>query len=132
MPGPALHHLIADRLKSHISKNRGLGKNMSAAEYATLQAMLSDPSKLPNFFLGCQGPDFLFFNTKDMNPTLGKFVEFYFEVYDFIENFKRTLLKAVPQPVLDALAAFDEAANEVIEDSALLSELKQTFDDLNQ
>jgi hypothetical protein len=52
-------------------------------------------------------------------------------VYDFIEQFKRTLLEAVPQPVLDALAAFDEAVDEVIEDSALLSEIKQTFEDLN-
>jgi hypothetical protein len=132
MPGPALHHLIVERLKSHISKNRGLGQHMSPAEYAAIQALLSDPSKLPYLFLGCQGPDFLFFNTKDMNPTLGKFVEFYFEVYDFIENFKKTLLKAVPQPVLDALAAFDEAVDEVIEDSALLSELQQTFNDINQ
>ena len=31
-----------------------------------------------------------------------------------------------------ALAAFDEAANEIIEDSALLSEIQQTFDDLNR
>lgn len=132
MPGPALHHLIADRLKSHVSKNQGLGRNLSPAEYTAFQTLLSNPANLPYLFIGCQGPDFLFFNTKDMNPTLGKFVEFYFEVYDFIENFKKTLLQAVPQPVLDALAAFDEAVDEVIEDSALLSEIKQTFDDLNQ
>jgi hypothetical protein len=58
-------------------------------------------------------------------------VEYYMEVNDFIENFKRELLKVVPQPVLDALAAFDEAVDEVIDDSALLSEIKQTFDDIN-
>jgi hypothetical protein len=132
MPGPALHHLIASRLRAHISQNEGLGAHMSAAEYAQLQALLADPKNLPYLFLGCQGPDFLFFNTKDMNPTLGKFVEIYMEVTDFIENFKRELLKIVPQPVLDALAAFDEAVDEVIEDSALLSELKQTFDDINK
>jgi hypothetical protein len=132
MPGPALHHLIASRLRAHISQNEGLGAHMSAAEYAQIQALLADPKNLPYLFLGCQGPDFLFFNTKDMNPTLGKFVEIYMEVTDFIENFKRELLKIVPQPVLDALAAFDEAVDEVIEDSALLSELKQTFDDINK
>lgn len=132
MPGPALHHLIADRLKSNISKNRGLGRNVTPMEYAQLQELLLDPKNLPYFFLGCQGPDFLFFNTKDMNATLSKFVEFYLEVTDFIENFKRDLLKIVPQPVLDALAAYDEAVDEVIEDSALLSELQQTFNDINK
>jgi hypothetical protein len=132
MPGPALHDLIARRLRSNISRNEGLGENMSAADYARLQTLLADPKNLPYLFLGCQGPDFLFFNTKDMNPQLGKFVEFYMEVTDFIENFKRELLKIVPQPVLDALEAFDEAVDEVIEDSALLSELKQTFEDINR
>jgi hypothetical protein len=58
------------------------------------------------------------------------FVEFYFGVYDFIENFRKTLLKAVPQPVLDALKAYDEAKNEVIKNSALLSSLKRDFDAL--
>ena len=132
MPGPALHHLIANRMIAGIRRNSGLGRNMSAADYAQLQSLLSDPKNLPYLFFGCQGPDFLFFNTKDMDPTLGKFVEFYMEVTDFIENFKKELLKIVPQPVLDALEAFEEAANEVIEDSALLSELKQTFEDINK
>lgn len=132
MPGPAIHHLIVDRLKSNISQNQGLGSSLSTAEYTALQSLLSSPSNYPYLFFGCQGPDFLFFNTKDIDPTLGKLVEFYFDVYDFIENFKRTLLQAVPQPVLDALEAFDEAVDEVIEDSALLSELQQTFDNLNQ
>lgn len=132
MPGPAMHHMIVDRLKSRVQQNAGLGQTLSPADYAALQGLLADPKHLPYLFLGCQGPDFLFFNTKDMNPTLGKLVELYFDVYDFIEEFKRTLLAAVPQPVLDALAAFDEAVDDVIEDSALLSEIQQTFDDLNR
>lgn len=132
MPGPAMHHMIVDRLKSRIHTNKGLGSALSATEYARLQALLANPANLPYLFLGCQGPDFFFFNLKDLNPTIGKIVETYYDVYDFIEEFKRTLLEAVPQPVLDALAAFDEAVDEVIEDSALLSELQQTFDDLNR
>lgn len=131
MPGPAMHHMIANRLRGRIQTNSGLGSGPTAAEYAALQALLAQPKNLPYLFLGCQGPDFLFFNLKDLNSTIGDIVEAYYDVMDFIENFKRTLLDAVPQPVLDALAAFDEAANEVIEDSALLSEIKQTFDDLN-
>lgn len=132
MPGPAMHHLIADRLASRIQSNAGLGPAVGPAEYAQLQTLLADAKNLPYLFLGCQGPDFLFFNAKDVNPTIGEMVELYYDVYDFIEQFKRTLLKAVPQPVLDALEAFDEAVDTVIQDSALLSELQQTFDDLNR
>ena len=118
-----MHHMIANRLKGRIQTNSGLGSGPTAAEYAALQALLAQPKNLPYLFLGCQGPDFLFFNLKDLNPTIGDIVEAYYDVMDFIENFKRTLLDAVPQPVLDALAAFDEAANEIIEDSALLLSL---------
>lgn len=131
MPGPALHHMIVDRLKAEIQTNSGLGDTLTATEYAALQALLADPGNLPYLFVGCHGPDPFFFNTKDLNPTIGKFVEIYNDVADFLRDFEEMLLSAVPQPVLDALAAFDEAANEVIEDSALLSEIKQTFEDLN-
>ena len=132
MPGPALHHMIADRLKSQISLNKGLGSNMQSVQYADLQKLLSDPKNLPYLFFGSQGPDYLFFNTKDMPGPIGDIAEFYFEVVDFIEDFKQTLLKVVPQPVLDALEAFDEAVDEIIQDSALLSELQQTFEDINR
>jgi Zinc dependent phospholipase C len=132
MPGPALHHMIADRLKAQISQNQGLGSKMTPADYTALQNLLANPKNIPYLFFGCQGPDYLFFNTKDMPGPIGKIAEFYFEVTDFIEEFKRTLLAVVPQPVLDALEAFDEAVDEVIEDSALLSELQQTFDDISQ
>ena len=132
MPGPALHHMIADRLKAQISLNKGLGSNVKPEQYAALQNLLSNPKNLPYLFFGSQGPDYLFFNTKDMPGPIGTMAEFYFEVVDFIEDFKQTLLKVVPQPVLDALEAFDEAVDEVIEDSVLLSELKQTFEDINR
>lgn len=132
MPGSALHHMIADRLKASISQNQGLGANMTTAQYTALQNLLADPKNLPYLFFGCQGPDYLFFNTKDMPGPIGALAEFYFEVTDFIEKFKRTLLAVVPKPVLDALEAFDEAVDEVIEDSSLLSELQQTFEDINR
>jgi hypothetical protein len=123
--------MIVDRLKAAIQTNSGLGDSLTAAEYAALQALLANPKNLPYLFMGCHGPDPFFFNTKDLSPTLGKFVEIYNDVGDFLRDFEKMLLSAVPQPVLDALAAFDEAANEVIQDSALLSEMQQTFEDLN-
>ena len=33
------------------------------------------PANLPYLFLGCQGPDFLFFNTKDISPTVKDLVD---------------------------------------------------------
>ena len=71
MPGPAMHHLIVDRLKARIQTNSGLGNAVSPAEYSALQALLADPANLPYLFLGCQGPDFLFFNIPDLTPPLG-------------------------------------------------------------
>jgi hypothetical protein len=123
--------MIVDRLKAEIQTGDGLGDALTATDYGAIQALLADPENLPYLFMGCHGPDPFFFNTKDLSETLGKFVEIYNDVADFLRDFEKMLLDAVPQPVLDALAAFEEAANEVIEDSALLSEMKQTFEDLN-
>lgn len=130
MPGPAMHHMIADRLRVRLQNGTGLGTTVSPTAYVDINAQLSVTGNLPYFYLGCQGPDFLFFNTKDMHPALRDLVATYFDVTDFIENFKRELIKLVPQPVLDALAALDEAANEVITSSSTLTELQQLFGDM--
>lgn len=132
IPGPALHHLIADRLRTRIATSGGLGGTLTPQEYAQIDGLLGDPANLPYLFLGCQGPDFLFFNTKDISPTIQAIVKAYFDVYDFIENFKRDLLAVVPQPVLDALAAFDEATNAVVTSSSTLTELQELFEDMQQ
>ena len=132
MPGPALHHMIVDRLRVRIASSNGLGPTLPASDYAKLDALLGDPANLPYLYLGCQGPDFLFFNTNDVSPTVKSLVEAYFDVYDFIENFKRDLKDLVPQPVLDALAAFDEAANAVVTSSSTLTELEELFSDMQQ
>jgi Zinc dependent phospholipase C len=123
--------MIVDRLRAAIQTNSGLGESVGSTEYAALQALLADPANLPYLFVGCHGPDPFFFNTKDLNPVLGKFVEIHNDLVDFLREFEEILLSAVPQPVLDALEAFDEAANEVIEDSALLTEIQETFEELN-
>ncbi|MGC5583882.1 zinc dependent phospholipase C family protein [Ornithinimicrobium sp. W1665] len=124
--------MIAERLKGAIHTDAGLGESLTPAEYADLQSLLADPKNLPYYFVGCHGPDPFFFNTKDVSGTLATFVAAYNDVADFIADFEKMLLDAVPQPVLDALAAFDEFADDVIQDSSLLSEIQQTFDDLNQ
>lgn len=127
MPGPAMHHLIADRLKARIESGSGLGGGLSAGQYAQLQTLLADPHNLPYLFLGCQGPDFFFFNTKDMNPALGELAEISYDVYEFMGQFKKDMLALVPPPVITAL---DEASHSVISSSSTLTELKETFEEM--
>jgi len=128
MPGPALHHLISDELRKKINSGNGLGET---ADYASLQALLSDAKNLPYLFLGCQGPDFLFFNTKDWPAgPLGEGVEIYYKVYDAIDDFKKQLSALVPQPIHDLLDAAGYAADVVVENSATLTQLQRLFEDM--
>jgi hypothetical protein len=66
MPGPALHHMIADRLKALISLNEGLGSKMTPAQYTALQNLLADDKNLPYLFFGCQDPI-----TFSLTPKIG-------------------------------------------------------------
>ncbi|MEN2283117.1 hypothetical protein AAGF08_13320 [Algoriphagus sp. SE2] len=128
MPGPAMHHIMANALKQKIQAGTGLGEN---ADYARLQALLADSDNFPYLFLGCQGPDFLFFNTKDWSSVpIGDAVKAYYEVYDFLDEFKETLKSIVPQPIIDAIDALGAAADAVVENSSTLSELEQLFTDM--
>lgn len=128
MPGPSMHHLMANALKQKIQAGNGLGNN---ADYAKLQALLSDSRNFPYYFLGCQGPDFLFFNTKDWSSVpIGEAVKAYIKVYDFLDDFKEQLKSLVPQPVIDAIEALGAAADAVVENSSTLSELEQLFTDM--
>jgi len=61
-----MHHMIADRLRQRIGAGNGLGATLPAPDYSQLAALLDDPKYLPYFFLGRQGPEFLFCNTKVM------------------------------------------------------------------
>lgn len=127
MPGPALHHMIANQLRFNVNTGQGLGPT---ADYAQLQSLLAQDKNLPFLFLGCQGPDFLFFNTKDWPAgPLGQGVEMYYRVYDAIDDFKRTLISAVPQPIIDAIEFAGDAADAVVSSSSTLTELQQLFRD---
>ena len=72
---------------------------------------------------GSVGPDFLFFNTKDMDPTIAKFVSTYLEVSTFIEKFKATVIDLVP----DQLIAITEAIEAVGDSSVAYTELQSTL-----
>lgn len=127
MPGPAIHHHIAQQIIRNLN-GPGIGKNMSTADRESMLELLKNPANLPYLFLGAQGPDFLFFNLKDIDPNIGRFVKAYLEVSEAIEGFKKAVLDAIPQPILDAL----EGIEEIAEDSPLFGELIEMFKDINQ
>lgn len=130
MPGTAMHHMIIERLKGFIEQKQALGE-IDPADYQRLQDLLGDKKNWPYLFLGSQGADFLFFNTKDWHPTVGSLADIYLDVSNFIADFKKDLLDLVPQPVLDALAALSDLGEEVVQSSSTLTEVTQLFTDLN-
>ena len=131
MPGAAMHHMIAERILGLINQNQGLGA-LPPGDYQKIQDLLGKKEHLPYYYLGCQGPDFLFFHTPDWSGAAGDLANLYVDVVETIEDIKKTLLSMVPQPVLDALAAFSELGDEVVQSSSTLTELSQLFSDINQ
>lgn len=130
MPGPALHHLMANDLKQKIMAGHGLGPG---ANYPKLQSLLSDSKNFPYLFLGCQGPDLLFFNVKDwFGLPYGDMLKKYHEVQEFIENFKKEMMKLVPQEILDLLDALGAAEEAIVSNSSTLTELQELFSEMGQ
>ncbi len=130
MSGPALHHLLGEQLRAAIHAGSGLGQD---ADYATLQALLDDPANLPYFFLGCQGPDILFFNTRDWTDLpVADFVNAYHDVYDRIEAFRQSILELVPDEVIRVIETAQLAADQVITSSSTLTEVTQLLQQMQQ
>lgn len=131
MPGPALHHIIGDKIIDKLLYSNEYYTSLTNEEKQKIIDLLNDPKNLPYFYLGCQGPDFLFFNTKDWNGTLGDLAKATFDVYDAINGIIDDIKDAIPDEIWDTLAAIEDAADTVVESSVFFSELQQTFGDLN-
>jgi hypothetical protein len=81
--------------------------------------------------LGSMGPDFLFFNTRDLASPVADAVNVFIDIANFIEDFSRELEALIPAPIMDALeAAQDLASNSVLfnEVSELVSEMQSVID----
>jgi len=131
MPGTAMHHMIAERLKGLIDQKQGLGE-LSDADYAKLQALLTEPGNLPYLYLGAQGPDFFFFNTRDWPPALDFLVTKVLALSDFIDGVKEDLLALVPDEIIAVIDALGAAKDQVIQSSATLSWLQDTIGEMKQ
>ena len=81
VPGGRRHATIAFRTLGGRRRRGGICRSSSgrrsrfSAHAGT--ALLAGPKNLPYLFVGCHGPDPFFFNTKDLAPTLSKFIEIY-------------------------------------------------------
>lgn len=117
MPGPAIHHLVAKEVANAL-------KSKLDPSFQPFLNQLSGPYSSA-FFLGSQGPDFLFFNTKDVHPTLKKVIDLYLDITDFIEDVKAKILAIIPQELKDAVEALDAAWDDVAARSSTLTEISQ-------
>lgn len=131
MPGTAMHHMIAERLKGLIDQKRGLGE-LSDEDYEKLQTLLANPLNQAYLFLGAQGPDFFFFNTRDWPPALDFIVNKVLALSDFIDGVKEDLLGLVPDPIIEVIDALGDAKDQVIQSSATLSWLEGTIGEMKQ
>ncbi|MCM5663645.1 zinc dependent phospholipase C family protein [Galbibacter mesophilus] len=132
MPGPAIHHMIVEKIKNQLQYSKGFSEHLSETQRTKLKDLLADPKNHPYLYLGCQGPDFFFFNTKDMPGPIGDIAEVYFEVTDFINNLVKELKELLPSEFWEMLEEIEETVDEITESSVFLSELEQTFGDINQ
>lgn len=117
MSGPAIHHIIAKEVV----------KSLKVKGDPSLHPFLN---KLENefssaYYLGAQGPDFLFFNTKDVDPILKKFVDSYLDITDFLEDMKEEILNVIPQELKDAVDKLEEVYDNIQERSSTLTEISQ-------
>jgi hypothetical protein len=121
MSGPGIHHIIARETIKKMKQQPGTT--------AAFQTFLTQADGLwsPYLHFGCQGPDPLFFNTKDISPLLRDGVETYLDVIDFIEGFKQAIKDLIPPEVYAAAAALEGAWNDVAARSVLLTELQQSL-----
>lgn len=115
MPGPAIHHIIAEELKNRISAENPRERiNLfdDPMNNRKIQELLSQPENLPYYYLGCQGPDFLFFNTQDWPGGLS-LPKFLMNLNEMLENFENKIEKAIPPSVVSALEDVEQLANDI-------------------
>ncbi|MEJ7914126.1 MAG: hypothetical protein WKF70_13280, partial [Chitinophagaceae bacterium] len=119
MSGPAIHHIIA---RETINKMK---MGASGAHLDFLKKVETEWAPFLHF--GCQGPDPLFFNVKDMNPEIRAVVKIYLDLMEFMEDFKEAILDIIPPEVIAAAEKLKEVWDDVAQRSVLLSEIGQSL-----
>lgn len=129
MPGPAMHHLIAAKFRDQIL-NDEIKLFEDPQKQNAVKALLNNSGNLPYFYLGCQGPDFLFFHPKDWrlrnSPSLYYPAKVYFEVADNLHKFESKAKKLIPGTLRDTLERLENATDKI----PVLQELRKMMDKL--
>ncbi len=122
MPGPAIHHIVAKEVV------KTLKAKLEPSYHPFLDKL--DGEFASAFLLGCQGPDFLFFNTKDIDPALKKFIDLYLDITDFIEDLKKQIKDLIPQALKDAADTLEEVYDDIEARSSTLQEISQLVNEI--
>lgn len=120
MSGPAVHHIIAKEFLHKV-----LMKEYPDQLSQNFWDKIDKGKYAPVYHLGCQGPDFLFFNMNDwpLGGVIKPIAETYLEVMDFIEEFKKQLKELIPDEIWALISTLETIADDAVEASALLSEI---------
>jgi len=126
MSGPAIHHLIALKNLDNLKR-----RMQSAADSAFFARIETGDFGAP-YFLGSQGPDFLFFNPSDWPPGVGDLVKTYMDVQDFMNTLSERIQALVPDRLKDLAREIDnkleDAEAELDRRSAIYSQIKDLLE----
>ncbi|AZU62559.1 zinc dependent phospholipase C family protein [Neobacillus mesonae] len=130
MSGPAVHHIVASEFLRKSLKLRYTDPK-STAFWDEMDEYLPGKKYTSYFHFGAVGPDFLFFNMNDWpaGGAIKPIAQVYWEIKDFMEDFKEMLLDLVPQPVMDAIDELEKVKNDVVKRSVVLSEIESLLND---
>ena len=118
MSGPAIHYIVGTKLPKEF-------KTRYPALMTAVAEGLRDHDVYRN--VGTMGPDFLFFNTKDMPLPVKVVADLYIEVSEFIQDFKESVIGLVPDEVMALKEDLDTMVENTVEHSSTLQELQQTM-----
>jgi hypothetical protein len=118
MSGPAIHHIVARETVAHLKH-----RSNDPAFKSFCDRALNEWA--PYLHFGCQGPDPLLLNLRDLSPEVRRYVELYLDLVDFMEDVKARIRALIPPELLVAAAALEEAWDNVAERSVLITEISQ-------
>lgn len=129
MPGPAVHHIIAERYLQDV-----LQVNYTDRKSAAFWSKMAGATMRPVYLLGAQGPDFLFFNMNDWpaGGAVKSIAQIYWEVNDFLEELVEKVKSMIPPQLWQAIDALEAMAETAVERSATLSEIAALAGDVQK
>lgn len=121
MPGPGIHYYISTQLKNKFDGNRD---PMVAGAIRALE-------NFPEYAaFGAMGPDFLFFNFKDMGIPK-ELVELYQIVSSTIFSIREQMMELVPDELIQLKDDLESAASDLVQYNQTLTQLNDALNDAN-